>query len=304
MALGDIICTFPAAHQLKKRHPGAAFIYHCRQDYACLPRMGGVTAHTISNLNLRRMEATYAFLFAGIYKFTYGDEFENKTSTESVIAEHCRQHGVPICDAHPQLQIAPAALAKARQVLESLGLDKTGPVIAIHPGPSWPVREWPGESWARLVQALNRHGLNNLIQLGTGKAGEVGAALNSEIPGVLSLVNKLTIEESIALISCCNLFIGIDSGLLHAAASVQTPVVGIFGATSPQLRFSKARAKTQVTSKAACQGCHHRVPRLHWINGCPYDIACMKTICVEDVLRACLSKLDYLNSPAAPPAIN
>ena len=35
--IGDIICTFPAAFELKKRHPQATFIYNCHPDYICLP---------------------------------------------------------------------------------------------------------------------------------------------------------------------------------------------------------------------------------------------------------------------------
>jgi hypothetical protein len=46
-----------------------------------------------------------------------------------------------------------------------------------------------------------------------------------------------------------------------------------------------------VVSDVECQGCHHRVPRLHWITGCPYDIKCMKAIRVDQVLQACLTGL-------------
>jgi hypothetical protein len=98
MALGDIIRTFPAAHQLKIRHPGASLIFYCRQDYACLPRMGGVTTHVVSNLDVARIKTTYSIFFSAIYQFTYSDEYDYSASTESVIEEYCRQHGVPICD--------------------------------------------------------------------------------------------------------------------------------------------------------------------------------------------------------------
>jgi ADP-heptose:LPS heptosyltransferase len=290
-AMGDILCTLPAALQLKKRHAGAAFIYSCRKEYASLPRMGGVTDCAVANLNLRRMETTYRFLFAGIYKFTYGDEFEDRVSTESVIAEYCRQHDLPIVDTHAPLQIPPAALAKARETLAHAGFGTGGPVIAIHPGPSWTVREWPVESWTELVQALSRHGFDRIIQLGTGKTG-------AAIPGTFSLVNQLTIEESIALISRCDLFIGIDSGLLHVAVCVQTPVVGIFGPTAPQLRFARSVAQSQVVSAVPCQGCHHRIPRLHWIKSCPQGIACMKSIRAEEVLAASLARLKPAKSHA------
>jgi len=291
MALGDVICAFPAAHELKKRHPGAAFVFHCREDYACLPRMGGVTSHTISELDIRRVKTFFSFLFAGIYTFTYSDEAKNSASTESVIEEYCRQHGVPVTATHPRLQIAPEILAKARRICENARLGQSRPLIAIHPGPSGPFREWNPESWTGLVQALKAAGCTQIVQLGASRSDDVGAALRATIPEVVSLINQLSLEESIAVISLCDALIGIDSGLLHIAASVGTPFVGIFGSTSPQLRFASAITRFCVVSRVSCQGCHHRVPRLHWVTGCPFDFDCMKTIQVADVLHACQASL-------------
>src|ERR1022692_1181785 len=161
MALGDILCTFPAALELKKRHPGATFIYSCRADYACLPRMGGITSHVVSNLDCHLLETLYSFLFAGVYQFTYSDEFPNSVSTESVIEEYCRQHGVHVSDAHPRLQINPEILSKVKSLLEREGLNNGGPLLIIHPGPSGPFREWSENSWMELVQKLNGYGFQN-----------------------------------------------------------------------------------------------------------------------------------------------
>ncbi len=288
-ALGDIICTFPAALQLKKRHPKAAFIYSCHPDFACLPPMGGVTTHVITAHIARG--SIWSFLFSAIYRFEYGDEKTNTASSKTIIEECCRQYGVVVADAHPRLQIAPEILSRVKSLLASHGIHK-GPVILIHLGPSWPVREWPHESWISLVRKLREHGLPNIIQLGTGRHAQLGTVRGAAVPDVLSLVNQLTLEETIALISLSDLLVGIDSGLLHIAASVRTPAVGIFGATSPQFRFSPKSSCSFVVSRVECQGCHHRIPRLHWMTGCPNDIKCMKTIQVDEVLRACLSRLN------------
>jgi ADP-heptose:LPS heptosyltransferase len=291
MALGDVICTFPAINELKKKHPASAFIYFCREDYACLPRMAGVTDHIVSHIDIKLIETCYAFFFSAIYQFTYGDERENSASVESVIEEYCRQHGVAITAVHPRLQVRPDVLTKVNQILKNVGLTKPGPTVAIHPGPSGPFREWSNESWLAFVQALKHSGFTNIIQLGATRSDDVGKALDGKIPDVISLINQLSLEESIALISLCDLLVGIDSGLLHIAASVGTPFVGIFGATSPQLRFSSAAAQFSVVSRVVCQGCHHRIPRLHWVTGCPFDFNCMKSIQVNDVLLACRAKI-------------
>jgi ADP-heptose:LPS heptosyltransferase len=290
MALGDIICTFPAAKELKKRHPKAAFIFCCREDFASLPRLGGITTHVVWPPHIDLIEKTYSLLFSAIYKFSYSDEFENSAS-ESVIEEYCRQHDVPVSDAHPCLQIDSTALSKMKALLESHGFKQGKPLILIHSGPSWAVREWLNESWVALVQELIGHGFSQIIQIGSSKRGDLKVVPGISIPGTLSLVDNLTLEESMALISLGSIFIGIDSGLLHIAASVGTPATGIFGSTSPQFRFSSTHTSSFVVSEVACQGCHHRVPRLHWMYNCPFEIKCMKSIGVDRVLQACLSRL-------------
>jgi len=298
MALGDVICAFPAALELKKRHPGAAFIFHCRKDYNCLPRLGGVTTHMVDHLNVPLIEDKYSFLFAAIYKFTYSDENENCPAKEAVVAEFCRQHQVPIAENHPRLETDPAAVVQVKAILKQHQLDN-GPLIVIHPGPTWIVREWPLTAWTQLVQGLMDAGYKNIVQLGSGQAGTVGSALDKPIPGVVSLVNKLTLEETIALISLSKLLAGIDSGLLHIAAAVRTPAIGIFGPTSAQFRFGPAACVTSVAGAVDCQGCHHRVPRLHWITGCPHDVVCMKSITPDRVLQSCKSILEPAVQPPA-----
>ena len=287
--MGDIICTFPAVRALQKRHPGAAFIYSCLPDFACLPAIGGITRRTTS-ISFGRT-TRWAFLFAKVYHFSYGDERPGETCTETLIEEFCRQHDVPVTNVHPRLEARPAALARARALLAELGL-AAGPHVFLHLGPSWPVREWPPASWSQLASELESRGFRNLIRVGVDQHVEMGATSGVEIPKTLSLVNRLSIEETVALISLGALFVGIDSGLLHIAASTRTPAVGLFGATSPQFRFAPSVRRSFVVSDVECQGCHHRLPRLHWQTGCPYEIRCMKTLPVGRVVEACLALLE------------
>lgn len=287
-ALGDILCTFPAALELKKRHPGAAFIYCCHRDFTCLPRLGEVTPHVTSAYFAPK--SRWNFLLSAVYHFDYADEQPGSASTETIIAEFCRQHGVPVTDSHPRLHVDPKALSRVKSRLADLNLHG-GPLAILHLGPSWPVREWPRDAWVSLIQELKRHGTDNVIQVGAGKHVQLGKVQDTAIPEAMSLVGRLTLEETIALISLGQLFVGIDSGLLHIAAALRTPAVGIFGATSPRFRFSTNSSCAFVVSRVECQGCHHRMPRLHWMTGCPYDIRCMKAISTKEVLAACLSQL-------------
>jgi ADP-heptose:LPS heptosyltransferase len=289
--MGDIICTFPAALELKKRHPGATFIYNCHPDFAVMASMGGVANLCTHYLHLGVAGYWYRFLFAGFYHFAHGDDMRGKTSKESMVTEFCHQFNLPVQTEHPRLTIVPEFRDQARLILKRKNLGSEG-LIILHPGPSWPVREWPLEKWAELVAGLRQRGYANIVQLGVSRHTSFEKVAAAAIPDVASLVDELSLEQASALISLAKLHIGIDSGLLHIAAAVGTPGVGIFGMTSPHTRFSQNYIRSFVTSRVECQGCYHRLPRVDWITGCPNDIKCMKEISPHEVLQACLTVLE------------
>ncbi len=285
--MGDIICTFPAALELKKRHPSATFLYNCHPDFAPVVLMAGVADQCTHCTHDGVAGHWYRFLFGGFYHFAHGDDIPGETSKESMVAEFCRQFGLPVQDEHPRIQPPLDVRNRARTRLIEAGLDPDA-LIIIHPGPSWPVREWPFEKWQELVSGLRQQGFTDIVQIGVGRYSTVGKVRVNDVPGTVSLVDKLSLEEAFAVISCAKLYIGIDSGPLHIAAAVGAPAVGLFGMTSPHTRFSRAYIRSFVISKVSCQGCYHRLPRVDWITGCPNDIQCMRTLPVDAVLCACL----------------
>jgi len=288
--MGDIICTIPAARELMKRHPCVTFIYNCHADFADIPRLAGVADRVTSFQHIGLVGHRYGRLLAGFYHFAHGDDLPDGGCQEPMVSEFCRQFDLPVVEEHPELPIVPAARQRMLSLLADRNLN-AGCLILIHAGPSWPVREWPREKWTQLVEELRQRGYANIGQLGVGRYMNFGKVEVPVIPGAVSLLDTFTIEECIAAIAQATLFIGIDSGLLHIAASTRTPSVGIFGMTLPEYRFSATFRRDFVVNRVPCAGCEHRKPRLHWVTGCPYDIKCMKTLEMYDVLQACLAKL-------------
>lgn len=287
--MGDIICTVPAARQLMKRHPGATFIYNCHPDFSAIPRLTGVADRITSLEAMGIVGHWYRFLLGGFYHFAHGDDRPDSGCKEPMVTEFCRQFAVAMTEEHPDLVAGRAAREKARSVLAGKNLEAAS-LILIHPGPSWPVREWPQENWTKLLEELRARGFTNIAQLGVGRYMNFGKVTVETIPGAVSLLDAFSVEECIAAIAEAKLFIGIDSGLLHIAAGTQTPSVGLFGMTLPEYRFSKKFRAGFAVNRVECAGCEHRKPRLHWVTGCPYDIKCMRTLAVETVLDACLAK--------------
>jgi heptosyltransferase-2 len=150
-----------------------------------------------------------------------------------------------------------------------------------------------------LVSGLQQQGYDNIGQMGVGRYMNFGKMEVPVIPGAKSLLDAFTVEECFAVIAQAKLFIGIDSGLLHIAACTRTPAVGLWGSTDPKNFYSAEFRKDFIVSHVECAGCYHRIPRLHWVTGCPYDIRCMKEMAMPLVLQASLAKLSGPAQPAA-----
>jgi ADP-heptose:LPS heptosyltransferase len=283
--IGDIICTIPAALEIAKKNPNVPLIYNCYKEFKCIPQLAGLKCRTTSFNEIGLIGFWYRWLLKGYFQFSSDDDRPGLVPSQVYIKDFGCEFGIEVSDDHPRIESSPQVIRSVRNRLIDMGATES-PLIVIHPGPSWPVREWPVVSWIQLVKKLHTLGVKNVIQIGTSVHSLTpGASVSMDINGAISLVDQLTLEETIALISLANVFIGIDSGMLHVAASVGTPSVGLWGPTSPQFRFSEKNRQFHITSSASCQGCHHRIPREHWITGCPYDIKCMKDISEKDVLN-------------------
>jgi len=288
--MGDIICTIPAARELMKRHPGATFLYNCHTDFAAVPKLAGVADRITSCAHIGLVGYWYRLLLAGFYHFAHRDDTPGQVAREPMVMEFCRQFNVPVATTHPELHAPPTARERVRSQLAKNKLD-SGQLILLHTGPSWPVKEWPIENWTALVSGLRYHGFDCIAQLGVNRYLIFDEVKLGLVPGAVSLVGDLSLEECLAVISRASLFVGIDSGLLHIAASTRTPSVGIFGSTLPKFFYTEHEHCSFAVSSVECAGCYHRRPLLHWHTNCPNDIQCMKSIPVDTVLDACLKKL-------------
>jgi ADP-heptose:LPS heptosyltransferase len=105
--------------------------------------------------------------------------------------------------------------------------------IIINPGGGWRSKCWSPENYAELMQRLEG-AIHEQILL-TGSPGEEG--LISEVlrrsGSTRARYSPTTLVQFIALARRARLFVGGDTGPLHLAAVVATPVVGIFGPTDP-----------------------------------------------------------------------
>jgi heptosyltransferase-2 len=100
-------------------------------------------------------------------------------------------------------------------------------------------------------------------------------------PAVLNLAGKTSLRELMALLKLCRVLLTNDTGPMHVAAALGTPVVVPFGSTSPELTGPGLPGDLRhhlLKSDAPCSPCFRRA--------CPIDFRCMTKITVESVVEA------------------
>ena len=163
-------------------------------------------------------------------------------------------------------------------------------LIGINPGPNWRVKEWEAPKWQELINKIHSEYDAVIIQFGI--KGD-GSSEYDNLTGVKSVAGRLSGEELVALIAICDLIISIDSGPVHVAGAVATPVIGLFGPLNPILILPPDSPGIGLYSDVPCLFCFNRTPVINWLSGCPNDIACMKNLGCQTVFEAVQSMLPH-----------
>jgi ADP-heptose:LPS heptosyltransferase len=116
------------------------------------------------------------------------------------------------------------------------------------------------------------------------------------LPHTLNCAGLLTLDEFIALVERSSLFLTSDSGPMHIAASVGTPVVALFGPESPH--FYGPLGHSHVIYKGiACSPCLNIYNAKLFV--CPFRARCMSEIPVHEVVAAARRLLPAFSSEPA-----
>ncbi|HEX9955902.1 MAG TPA: lipopolysaccharide heptosyltransferase II [Fibrella sp.] len=122
-----------------------------------------------------------------------------------------------------------------RQLLESNHINFDRPWLILHPGVSEAKRRYPVDQFAQIAQTLiDNHGYQVVL---TGTASEYGLAesIQTQVGSrAVNLAGQLALGQFIALIAEAPLLLANNTGPVHIAAAVQTPVVVVYAKTNPQ----------------------------------------------------------------------
>ncbi len=182
--------------------------------------------------------------------------------------------GLPGSDIQFGLGLGPDEEPRVVSLLASL----RRPYAAVFVGSTWESRFWWPESTAAVLRVLqSRHGLAACLLGASGErefASRVAAAAPSE---TIDLVGRTRLRDLIGIFRESRIAFGPDSGPMHIAAAVGTPVVSLWGATSPFRSAPFGCEDLAVVGAVACHPCYLR--------RCPIDRLCMREITPEAVIE-------------------
>jgi heptosyltransferase-2 len=167
----------------------------------------------------------------------------------------------------PQIVVPPSEIAAWRQ---RIGADRR-PAVALAPGAVGPSKRWP--AYAEVARRLAAENIQVWVLGGPDET-----ALASDIAGPdQAYARNLTgpdLRNAVLALAAADTAVSNDSGLLHVAAAIGTPTVGIFGPTSPWhwAPLNPLAATVETESPLTCRPCHKPTCRMGH-HRCMHDIA-------------------------------
>lgn len=170
-----------------------------------------------------------------------------------------------------------------REFLQRRRIAPSQTVVGIGPGSLWATKRWLPERYAELASRLVEDDRCKLLWFGSRAEATLIREIQSQmtvspLERGLNLAEDQSLEQSIALLGRCDLFIGNDSGLTHLASGRGARVVAIFGSTTPALGFAPWGPHTVVENLGlTCRPCD-----AHGRASCPLGhFKCMNDLSVD-----------------------
>lgn len=143
--------------------------------------------------------------------------------------------GCEVEDDRMSLHVPPDATERVIRMLHEMGVNPLYPWAVVHPGATAASRRYPPEQFAEVARRLAQEARVQIVLTGTAPERELVECIRNRM-GVpsYSLVDRLDLGELAALIAEAPLLISNNTGPVHIAAAVGTPVVDLYALTNPQ----------------------------------------------------------------------
>jgi heptosyltransferase I len=164
------------------------------------------------------------------------------------------------------------------------------PFALVNPGAAWPNKRWPPDRFGALAEILpSRFGLMPFVLWGPGEEALARAVADAS-GGVAVVAPRTTISDLVELAREASLMVSGDTGPIHLAAAVGTPVVGLYGPTSPARNGPWSPADVCLSRFESCH-CHHQ-------RRCTARAWCLEDITVAEIAAAVERRLAEPRPPS------
>ena len=182
---------------------------------------------------------------------------------------------------NPDLRLYPPALEDLSFETAGILPESTG-FIVMAPGSAWKTKQWSWKEYRKTCEHFLHQGLK--VVLVGGKADMETCSRISSGLDVIDCSGKISLSETMYMISCCTLVICNDSMSLHMASAFKKPTVAVFCATSPAFGFGpwqNPKAVVVQDETLSCKPC-----RRHGSNRCPNRTESCMNLPAENVIQA------------------
>lgn len=213
---------------------------------------------------------------------THSIPFPQKIQSQHLVATYkmlLGPLGIPISDTTPSLYLAPGQVAKARMLLTQQGIPDGAIIVGINPGATYgSAKCWLPERFRAVTEKLLCDKNIYIVYFGDVGTGNLVKEICAGLPPrVVNLAGMTGLNELACLISHCDVLVTNDSGPMHIADAIGTPIVALFGSTS-EVVTGPYRSGTIIHKHVECSPCYQRT--------CPIDFRCMKKIEADEVYDA------------------
>lgn len=164
------------------------------------------------------------------------------------------------------LSIGSEERAWARSMLAGL----PRPWLVVHPGAQWETKRWPPEKFAAVAHAAQREFGAGVVLVGGPGEATLTAQVRHRLPSAtIDLAERTSLLQLAAVCEAADVFLSGDTGPMHLAAAMGTPVVAVFTCTSPV--------------RAGPYGSGHRVVATHVACAASYLKRCGSLVCMSEL---------------------
>ncbi|MFA6379179.1 MAG: lipopolysaccharide heptosyltransferase II [Candidatus Omnitrophota bacterium] len=260
--------------KLRKKHFDLAINYHLKSRTNVMLFHAGIP-HRIGFKSEK-----FGFLLTEQYP-------DPRINGEKHETEYCldllRHIGIDCRSFNLWVSVSPVSEGWVDHTFKEHGILPTDKLIAVHPGASCISKRWPPERFAEVADRLAEKYHAKIVLIGSDDNQLIAReVLISMKQPVADITGKTTVSHLISVLKRCTLLISNDSGPVHLAVGVKTPVISIFGRN--QAGLSPARWRPLGFLDIALHkdvGCKVCLAHL-----CELNFKCLKSISVDHVLEA------------------